>query len=631
MQVYVLSEQKLYMLTANNFTTMDNWKEIASGDNIFIYKGSVSTYADLPKTGLTSGDIYYVAADLTSYYYNGTTWIPLGSPDKSSYLWHIPTNLNTLAASITVAANTLTRADDSTITATLDDIIVGKTIVTDPRGVAGVVTGISGSASVVISTITKDTQSDGIHHTSTTLNKTIGGTTSITGMTIANLVLNETMVYDNDGTLAVITAESSGTLTATTITKVLEHLGDTFITSNELSTTIGATTVIPLITISGINADAIVANNTLIADTYGTLGVATTHDVTDVTVKTLSLSIRSDGVYKTSHTLNKTISGSTTVALSEITGIAIRDIVLNETLLFDNAGTVAKIASLDTINNEVAAETITMAGDPDATKLKAVLNSSQNVGGVKSGDSFAAGTDFESLFRAILDPVLNPTFTNPSAALSVTGTTLLESGASASRTFSCSFNRGSISPAYGTSGYRAGAATSYTLNGGTAQSGHTWTETITSATTNYYATVNYAAGEQPKNSIGQDYDSPLAAGSVNTNTIKFEFVDALWANTVSIVNVAKLNLVSKSAKSYEFNFPAQTVTNPEIFDVPASWTVSKVEVYNELSGKYQDVASEFTTSSVTHNNAAGTGVSYVRYTDNRGYSAGTRKIKITWS
>ena len=263
--------------------------------------------------------------------------------------------------------------------------------------------------------------------------------------------------------------------------------------------------------------------------------------------------------------------------------------------------------------------------------LKNVLNATKTVGGITTGDSFPAGTEFEDLWRALLDPVVKPTLTAPSATLTATGSKLLETGSTLNTTFTCTFNRGSINPAFTTSGYRSGPAIDYSLNSGTAQSTNTWSVTITSATTTYSAKVNYSAGEQPVDSAGNNYSSPLPAGSVTSNQVKYEFVDALWANTASISTIAKLSLISKSAGSYEFTFPAQTVANPEVFDVPASWTVTKLEVYNDLSGKYQDVSSEFTTSSVTHNDAAGTSVNYVRYTDNRGYSAGTRKIKISWS
>lgn len=258
------------------------------------------------------------------------------------------------------------------------------------------------------------------------------------------------------------------------------------------------------------------------------------------------------------------------------------------------------------------------------------LTTSLTVGGIPSGSFYEAGTSFEQLFRNLLNPTAYPTLTAPSATLSATGNKLLETGSTLNTTFTISFNRGSINPAYGTSGYRAGTAQTYTLDGDT-QGSSTFSKTITSAKTSYQGSVAYAAGEQPKDSTGANYNSPLPAGSVNTNTITYEFVDALWANTANIGTIAKQTLVSKSAKQKDFAFPAQTVANPEVFDVPASWTVTAVQVKNDLSGAYEDAISQFAMTDVTHNDAAGNSVAYKRYTFNLGYGTGARSVRLKWS
>ena len=267
---------------------------------------------------------------------------------------------------------------------------------------------------------------------------------------------------------------------------------------------------------------------------------------------------------------------------------------------------------------------------PSALLTKA-LNVSKSVGGLKVGDSYTAGDSIEDILHDMLDPVAYPTLTNPSATLSAPGSKILESGSSSNVTMTVDFNRGSISPAYGTSGLRAGNATGYAMNGGTSQMSNTFDITVTSAQTSYQASVSYAAGEQPKDSTGANYSSPLPAGSVNSNTINYEFVDAIWANTSNIATVAKLNLVSKTAKQKDFSFPAQTVANPEIFDIPASWTVTAVQVKNDLSGQYEDASAQFTVTDTAHNNAAGSPVAYKRYTFNLGYDTGARQVRVKWS
>lgn len=262
--------------------------------------------------------------------------------------------------------------------------------------------------------------------------------------------------------------------------------------------------------------------------------------------------------------------------------------------------------------------------------LTSDLTASVTVGGVTSGTTFEEGTPLENVVRNILSPTLYPSFTNPSASMSATGAKLIEKGGSLAVVFTITFNRGTINPAYGTSGYRAGAATDYTLDG-TTQSGNTFEKTITEAKTSYTGSVAYAQGEQPKDSNGNNYDSPLPAGSANTNAVTYEFVNAIWANTTNISTVAKLSLVSKSAKQRDMTFPAQTVANPEIFDIPASWTVTAVQVKNDLSGQWEDASSQFTVTDTTHNDAGGVSTAYKRYTFNMGVGTGSRQIRVKWN
>ena len=266
-----------------------------------------------------------------------------------------------------------------------------------------------------------------------------------------------------------------------------------------------------------------------------------------------------------------------------------------------------------------------------SAELAKDLIATKTVGGVNAGTTYLTGTSLEKVIRDILAPTLYPSFTNPSATLSATGSKLLETGDTLTTTMSVNFNRGAISPAYGTSGYRSGAATDYSLNGGAAQASNTFSVTVTPAQTTYRASVSYEAGEQPKDSAGNNYSSPLPAGSLNTNTITYEFVDALWANINSINIIAKLALVSKTTKQKDFSFPAQTVLNPEIFDVPATWTVTAIQVKNDLSGAYEDAADQFTVTDVIHEDAAGNNVNYKRYTFNLGYDTGARVVRLKWA
>lgn len=265
-------------------------------------------------------------------------------------------------------------------------------------------------------------------------------------------------------------------------------------------------------------------------------------------------------------------------------------------------------------------------------KLDQNLSVTKTVGGINSGTTITQGTSFEEIFRNMLNPVENPTLVGPSATITATGAKLLEKGATLDTVITTTFNRGSITPAYGTSGYRSGAALDYSLNGGSAQASGSFEQTVAETTNDsFQVTVNYAQGEQPKNSIGEDYSSPLAAGSVNSNTITYEFVNAIWSNSSAIGTISKDALVSRSAGTKTFVFPAATVANPEVFDVPASWTITTIKVLNTLSNQWEDCAREYTITDTTHDDAGGNSTAYKRYTCNLGYDMGSRSVKITWT
>ena len=270
-------------------------------------------------------------------------------------------------------------------------------------------------------------------------------------------------------------------------------------------------------------------------------------------------------------------------------------------------------------------------GGGGSSELATDMTVTKAVGGITVGTQYTAGTSLETILRDMLAPVLYPTFTNPSASISATGAKLLETGSSLNTTMTITFNRGTINPAYGTSGKRAGIADDYMLNGGTAQASNTFSVTVTSAQLTYQGTVNYEAGEQPKDSAGNNYSTPLPAGSVNTNTITYEFVDAMYANTSSAGTMTKQALVSKNTGSKQFSLPATTAEYPEQIDVPGTWTVSKIEVLNTLSGKWEDATSQFTKTTTSHDDAAGSPVSYNRYTCNLGMALGARDVKVSWS
>lgn len=271
------------------------------------------------------------------------------------------------------------------------------------------------------------------------------------------------------------------------------------------------------------------------------------------------------------------------------------------------------------------------SGGGDST-LQEGLEAQVAVGGIPVGKAYAAGDSLEDILRDMLYPLAYPTFQDPSVSLGTSAGRTMEVGSSASVTLTATANRGKINPAYGTNGNRAGAVTEYSLVGVTGSENTTgvWDNITVDGTNNSFtAQATFAAGEQPKDSHGNDYDVAYAGGSKTSSPLTFEFVYCVWSNVANITTMAKETPKPSSTKVFTFVFPAQTVANPEKFSIPATWTVSKIEVLNDLSGKYEDCASEFTVTDDTRQDAAGNDVAYKLYTDNRGYNADTRTIRLT--
>lgn len=176
------------------------------------------------------------------------------------------------------------------------------------------------------------------------------------------------------------------------------------------------------------------------------------------------------------------------------------------------------------------------------------LSTSVQVGGIDSGIIFDKGTLLEKIFRDMLNPLAYPTLTNPSLVLIPSGSLLLENGTSKMETITAMFSRGSINPAYGTSGYRSGEVQHYRINSGNAQDSNVFEVALDQLHNSFVGNASYAAGEQPKDSHGDDYDSPLPAGNVNSPALTYEFVNALWANISNASEITKCPLVSVSAK-----------------------------------------------------------------------------------
>lgn len=237
------------------------------------------------------------------------------------------------------------------------------------------------------------------------------------------------------------------------------------------------------------------------------------------------------------------------------------------------------------------------------------ITAAVEVGGIDVGTSYPVGTDLEDILSDMLEPTLYPSFTAPSASLTYGANQYYAVGGTVSAlTATVALNRGTINPAYGTSGYRSGAASGYAISTSGADTEYSDTSTssgsfsvptltrATKGTIVVTGTASYAAGEQPKDSKGGDYDSPLAAGSV-TATKTLTFIQPYYygaSNSATIANFTGLteSVTAKGQKTFSFTTSNQyqvfaydssygnlkSILDPNGFETISGWTKSTVTV-----------------------------------------------------
>jgi len=169
------------------------------------------------------------------------------------------------------------------------------------------------------------------------------------------------------------------------------------------------------------------------------------------------------------------------------------------------------------------------------------------VGGLPSGTNIS-GCTISCIIQDMLVPVQYPILSNPSNCFTAAGlSSLYEVGYVLKGEVSSAFNRGTISPAYGTSGYRSGLPNKYEYN----MFGNTVDITSTDMCYDYsfpdheitYGNniirnrVFYDEGEQPKDSRGCNYCSQLPAGCTSYSTININGIYPYYYGVYDAGNV----------------------------------------------------------------------------------------------
>lgn len=261
------------------------------------------------------------------------------------------------------------------------------------------------------------------------------------------------------------------------------------------------------------------------------------------------------------------------------------------------------------------------------------LTTPSAVGGIAQGTKVSdlEGKTFAEMFDDLLFPTVNPTFTAPSASIafkSYSSTQEIGAAGPTSANFTTGYNAGAITLNGTKQANRGGshnAASSFIYVNGSA-SNKTLPSTVALGSTTFKYRAAYDEGPQPKNNKGGDYDSPLAAGTVDSSQITLNGTYPWYATTATAGILTKQSLIAwnatagkMSTSSNGFEVKPHTAAAPQMFKIPRQ--VSSIQIYNSFAGKWEsDKISNWdeSTSSETINGNTRTYYTYTYNGDARG-------------
>ena len=246
-------------------------------------------------------------------------------------------------------------------------------------------------------------------------------------------------------------------------------------------------------------------------------------------------------------------------------------------------------------------------GGGGSAELEHAITTAITVGGIASGTEYAIGTPLEDILSDLLEPTLYPTYTAPSASLAYSASTYYAVGATVPATSATlTYNAGAITlngqkqndrggAATGYAIATSGAATEYSDSGASGSFSIPALTRATKGTIVLTGTVSYAEGAQPKDSKGNDYQTPLPAGSV-TASKTLTFIQPYYygvsnSSTVSSFSGLTENVTAKGNKTFNFTTNNQYM----VFAYDSSYGNLK----NIVDGNGFDVTNGWTKSSLT--------------------------------
>lgn len=264
------------------------------------------------------------------------------------------------------------------------------------------------------------------------------------------------------------------------------------------------------------------------------------------------------------------------------------------------------------------------------------------LGGIPAGTTVAElkNKTFSQLFDELIFPTVNPTFEAPTASLSLKSTSTTPiiqevgtTGASVpiATSFNTVYNPGAIKIAGVMKQNRGGllqpdASFIYINNTPTNK---TFPTEIPEGSITYKYRAAYFEGPQPLDSKGNKYQTPLPAGTVDSAAVTINGVYPYFTNKDNNEDFAKLALTTSNTLS-AVKFKAEG-PNKHTFKIPAKYSLTKVELLNTLSGKYENYGINKFTKTTENIKVQGKQVNYAVYTRNDAGFNGESTFNITFN
>jgi len=259
---------------------------------------------------------------------------------------------------------------------------------------------------------------------------------------------------------------------------------------------------------------------------------------------------------------------------------------------------------------------------------------------IPAGSTFS-NESFSDMMNKMLYPTLYPTLTNPSHTFTLSQAGFLEVDETTPLNFSSTFNRGSINPAYsGGPSLRSGLPNTYVYNGtgvsSNLSSSLSDTETVASytvliGTQSWTGAVAYDIGQQPLDSDGNNFNSPLPAGTTSTITRSITGVYPVFATTILPIGTLQKQALQSMTTFIEVNLVPEQLLQPDrqAIEVPNAWaTITGAQFFNSVSGTFDPLLLSTFTTSATTQVVQGNTINYTRYENNTGFPRGASKIRL---